>query len=103
MSSGDSRPLIGIRTTVPSRLIKSAVLLVHTSETLCPAINNFVLNNDPYEAPRMSTLYFIFLLTSSPPSDHFGTGLPGLLTTGRFPHVISVVVVLCVCCRWWIL
>ena len=44
MSSSDSRPLIGNRTTVPSRLIKSAVGLVQTSETRCPAINNLVPN-----------------------------------------------------------
>src|SRR5947207_3335218 len=52
------RPLSGKRTRVPSRLISSAVGLVQTSETRCPAINNLVLNNEPYEAPRMSILYF---------------------------------------------
>ncbi len=47
MSSSDSRPLIGKRTTVPSRLISSAVGLVQTSETRCPAISNLVPNNEP--------------------------------------------------------
>ena len=47
MSSSDSRPLIGKRTTVPSRLINSAVGLVQTSVTRCPAINNLVLNSEP--------------------------------------------------------
>ena len=47
ISSSPSRPLIGKRTTVPSRLIKSAVPLVQTNETLCPAISNLVLNSEP--------------------------------------------------------
>ena len=47
MSSSPSRPLIGIRTIVPSRLIKSAVGLVHTSDTRCPAINSLVANSEP--------------------------------------------------------
>src|SRR5262245_1472364 len=57
MSSRDSRPLIGKRTTVPSRLINSAVGSVQTSATVCPAINTLVPNNEPYEAPRMRILY----------------------------------------------
>jgi len=35
------------RTTVPSRLISSAVGLVQTSDTRCPAISNLVPNNEP--------------------------------------------------------
>ena len=46
-SSNVSRPLIGKRTTVPSRLISSAVGFVQTSETRFPAINNLVLNSEP--------------------------------------------------------
>ena len=46
-SSSVARPLIGKRTTVPSRLISSAVGLVQTSETRCPASNTLVLNNEP--------------------------------------------------------
>ena len=58
-STGVSRPRMGKRTTVPSRLIKSAVGRVQTRVTGWPASNNLVPNKDPYEAPRISTLYFI--------------------------------------------
>src|SRR5688572_25273808 len=57
-SSSDADPGIGNRTTVPSRLINSAVGLVQTSATRCPAISSFVLNSAPYEAPKTSNLYF---------------------------------------------
>ena len=50
-----SRPLTENFTTVPSRLISSAVDRVHTSATLCPAISSLVPNSDPYDAPRIST------------------------------------------------
>src|SRR6187397_1581672 len=59
ISSSPSLPLMGKRTTLPSRLIRSAVDFVQTSDTSCPAINNLVLNNEPYEAPRISTLDFM--------------------------------------------
>src|SRR5262245_43583815 len=58
ISTGEFLPLMGKRTRVPSLLISSAVGFVHTSETRCPAMSNFVLNNEPYDAPRMSMLYF---------------------------------------------
>ena len=47
MSRSPSRPLIGIRTMVPSRLIRSAVDFVQTSVTVWPAISSFVAKSDP--------------------------------------------------------
>ena len=47
ISSSDSRPRTGKRTRVPSRLIRSAVGRVHTSETRCPAISSLVPNKEP--------------------------------------------------------
>ena len=48
---------MGKRTTVPSRLMSSAVGFVQINVAECPASNNFVPNNEPYEAPRINTLY----------------------------------------------
>jgi hypothetical protein len=51
---GSSRSLM--RTSVPSRLISSAVFFRQTRVTLWPAIKSFVASNEPYEAPRMRIL-----------------------------------------------
>ena len=50
---------IGKRTTVPSRLMSSAVGAVQTSVTRWPAISNLVPSNEPYEAPRIRMLCFM--------------------------------------------
>src|SRR5262245_34243887 len=64
-STGAWRPRIGNRTTVPSRLINSAVGLVHTNAERCPAMASLVLNSEPYDAPRTSTLYFTIVSSAS--------------------------------------
>ena len=46
-SSGAPRPLIGKRTSVPSRLISSAVGAVQTSVTRWPAMSSLVANSEP--------------------------------------------------------
>src|SRR5262245_40233625 len=63
-SSGDARSLIGNRTIVPSRLIKSAVGLVQTIDTRWPAIKSLVVKSEPYEAPSTSTSFATAILRS---------------------------------------
>jgi hypothetical protein len=45
--TGVWRSRIGKRTKVPSRFINSAVAVVQTSVTACPANDNFVPNKEP--------------------------------------------------------
>src|SRR5829696_4782117 len=52
--AASSRSLM--RTSVPSRLMSSAVCFRQTRVTLWPAIKSFVASNEPYEAPRIRTL-----------------------------------------------
>src|SRR6476661_8736159 len=56
ISTRPLRPLTGNRTSVPSRLMRSAVPLVQTSVTAWLAMSSLVASSDPYEAPRMRTL-----------------------------------------------
>ena len=51
-----SRPLIGMRTRVPSRLINSASCGRQISVTVWPAARSLLANKEPYEAPSSKTL-----------------------------------------------
>src|ERR1051325_1297204 len=52
-----------MRTSVPSRLMSSAVLFRQTRVTLGPAIKSFLARSEPYEAPRIKMLRAILCLS----------------------------------------
>src|SRR5258708_1133317 len=60
-----SRPLTRHPPPVPSRLISAAVGRVQPSGALCPAISTFVLNSEPYEAPRTRMLKVMWGVSNS--------------------------------------
>ena len=78
ISSSPCQPLIGKRTRVPSRLIRSAVSRVHTSDTRWPAMSSLVPSSEPYEAPRMRTLRSSGFLRLGWPCGQYGPEVENL-------------------------